>query len=128
MTSSASDRGNQPLAEQGRSRRAERLAMRLTSSEKRAIEAMAAAAGMSASAYIRSAALGNGYEPPQVDANELNELLHQIKKLGTNMNQIAYRLNRSDVVTHDEISAALGRHKEAALRLEGLIDDARGPR
>ena len=51
-----------------------------------------------------------------------------MKKLGTNMNQIAYRLNRSDIVSSDEIMAALNRHKEAARGLEQLIDDARGPR
>lgn len=129
MTSSAFDDGKKPRArKQSSTRKTERLETRLTEKEKRAVEAMAANAGMSASAYVRAAALGNGYDPPQVDAKQLNELLHQVKKLGTNMNQIAYRLNRSDIVSSDEIIAALNRHKEAARGLEQLIDDARGPR
>lgn len=129
MTSSAFDRGgSQRACKQDGNRKTERLETRLTTKEKQAIEAMAANAGMSASAYVRAAALGNGYDPPKVDAKKLNELLHQVKKLGTNMNQIAYRLNRNDIVSSDEIGAALDRHKKAALGLEQLIDDARGPR
>ncbi len=116
MTSSASDK------------RTERIEVRLTPEEKQAMKSMADAAGMSASSFLRASAIGDGYEPPQVNAKQLNELLHQIKKLGTNMNQIAYRLNRGDDVSHSEISAALARHRKAALDLERLIDDARGPR
>ena len=116
MTSSASDR------------RTERLDVRLTPGEKREIGARAKAAGMSASSYVRASAIEGGYEPPQVDAKELNELLHQVKKLGTNMNQIAYRLNGGDAVPRGEVSAALERHRRAALGLERLVDDARGRR
>lgn len=129
MTSSAFDNGREPHAhKQNNSRKTKRLETRLTEKEKQAVETMAANADMSASAYVRAAVLGSGYEPPQVDAKQLNELLHQVKKLGTNMNQIAYRLNRSDIVSSDEIRAALDRHKKAARGLEQLIDDARGTR
>lgn len=129
MTSSVSDSGENPRPrKQSNGRKTERLEVRLTEKEKRAVEAMAANADMSASSYVRAAVFGNAYEPPQVDARQLNELLHQVKKLGTNMNQIAYRLNRNDIVPSDEIAAALGRHKQTARNLEQLIDDARGPR
>lgn len=116
MTSSASDR------------RTERLDVRLTPDEKREMKERARTAGMSASSYVRASAIEGGYAPPQVDAEGLNELLHQVKKLGTNLNQIAHRLNRGDDVPRGEVSAALERHREAALGLERLIDDARRPR
>lgn len=79
-----------------RARREVRLIVRLTKDEDAAIGRAAAAAGATKSEYVRARAL---HHPPRHNApatgerRDLLEILGQLGKIGSNMNQIAYHLN-----------------------------------
>lgn len=84
-----------------------RRTLRFTAAELVAIESAAAAAGFSFSEFVRAAALrGKGQHHPQVRAGRraLDAGLElQARRLGTNLNQIAHRLNAQDLPAPPEL-------------------------
>ncbi len=84
----------------------------LTHAEDAIIERKRIAAGVTRSELIRIALLG--YKPPrrQDETEALARLLAAFGKMGSNINQIAYRYNISDSLPGGNIEGAL----EAALR------------
>lgn len=105
--------------------------IRLGEAELRKLRRCASRAGLSMSAYVRSLinadAGGSAVRIVQLNVDEakLDALLHEMKKQGTNLNQIAYRLNARGSVDGAELHAALERHSEAASALADLIDGLR---
>src|SRR6266849_8968587 len=84
----------------------------LTPAEDAIVERKRIAAGVTRSELIRIALLG--YKPPrrQDETEALARLLAAFGKMGSNINQIAYRYNISDSLPGGNIEGAL----EAALR------------
>lgn len=105
--------------------------IRLSEAELRKLRRSASRAGLSMSAYIRSlisaGAEGGTIRLVQLNVDEakLGALLHEMKKQGTNLNQIAYKLNARGDVDVTELHVALERSKETAAALSGLMADLR---
>ncbi len=78
------------------------IAVRFLPKEAEAVSTAAELAGLSVGAYLRTVALGRpgprAVRRPPVEKKELARILGQLGKIGTNVNQIARRLN-SDGVT-----------------------------
>lgn len=83
------------MADERSGRRDAQVHLRLTDADAERMRARAAAAGMSLSAYIRRAALGDGAPAPSpaADARELRPLYGELRRCGSNVNQIARALN-----------------------------------
>ena len=71
--------------------------IRLTPSELERLDSLAQAAGLKRAAYTRQKALGDAgpraQRQPSADRQELAELLGQIGKIGSNVNQLSHRAN-----------------------------------
>ena len=80
---------------------------------------------MSPSAYLRALAT-EGRRPVVVDLGRVDDVLHELKKSGTNLNQIAHHLNRGDRFALAEVSDALESHRRAASAVEALVEEIGG--
>ncbi len=89
-----------------------------TPDEASRVKARAAEAGLSVSAFIRAAALGDAgpraRRRPIVDAAALAKTHAELRRIGNNLNQIAHALNISETVffptvikAHEELSIVL---------------------
>lgn len=76
-----------------REKRTARFELRLTEAEAERIRDRAEASGLSAAAFIRRAALTGGEPAPIADARELRPLYAELRRCGSNVNQIARALN-----------------------------------
>lgn len=76
-----------------REKRTARFELRLTEAEAGRIRERAEASGLSAAAYIRRAALSGGEPTPVADVRELRPLYAELRRCGSNVNQIARALN-----------------------------------
>lgn len=76
-----------------REKRTARFGLRLTEAEADRIRERAEASGLSAAAYIRRSALSGGEPAPVADARELRPLYTELRRCGSNVNQIARALN-----------------------------------
>lgn len=91
--------------------RSKPLTVRFTSEERAQIDADASAAGMTAGTYIRWR-LTEGRAPravrrPPVELEALRVLLGQLGKVGSNLNQIAHRLNDGQPLASIQLTAGL---------------------
>ena len=84
-------RGGRPIKQAHEKRSAQRK-IRFTLAEVEYIRLQASRAHVSASDYIRSAALRVKLQPPRSRAD--TELLRELNSIGVNVNQIARALNR----------------------------------
>lgn len=83
--------------------------VRMSESQRKAIEEKAAAMNMPASSFMRDAALLCGEKPVRVaDAGELAGIRTELKKIGTNLNQAVRALNTygSDPVVLNNLNRA----------------------
>jgi len=84
--------------------------MRLTAGERAALEEAAARVGLTAAAYVRAKCIGTPTDRasrrPTVERAALAQMLAQLGKCGSNLNQIARVLNSTASAPHD-IPAAL---------------------
>lgn len=76
-----------------REKRTARFELRLTEVEADRIRERAEASGLSAAAYIRRAALSSGEPVLVADVRELRPLYAELRRCGSNVNQIARALN-----------------------------------
>lgn len=105
----------------------ERFEVRMTPAEAKLLDKSAKSAGLSRSDYVRSLIDGRTVQLVQVnvDAKRFDDLLHELKKSGTNLNQIAYRLNSRGDIDLAEFARAVERHKQAASAVTEFIDEIR---
>lgn len=111
------------------------IKLRCTAAEFNAIAAKADAAGLSVAAYLRAAATGTTGPRAQkrlpADAVLLRQVLAQLGKYGSNMNQIAYQLNAHGAQGLEaDFRAALGEWAEirdSLLDALGLAPEAKTP-
>lgn len=87
------------------------LPVRFTPQERAQLEADASAAGMKAGSYIRWL-LTHGEAPrsvrrPPIELETLRVLLGQLGKVGSNLNQIAHRLNDGQGLASTQLDSAL---------------------
>ncbi|MGE4046267.1 MAG: plasmid mobilization relaxosome protein MobC [Acetobacteraceae bacterium] len=97
--------------------RSERIDLRVTPAQRAAMKDAAQEAGMSVAALICARTLGTAgpraQRRPRVDAVVLTKVLAQLGKIGSNMNQIAHRLNEQDFEGIPELLAMRDEHREA---------------
>lgn len=91
--------------------RAGLLSVRLSPDERAQLDAAASAAGLSRGSFIRWQ-LTQGQAPrsvrrPPAELEELRQLLGQLGKIGSNLNQVAHKLNAGTTVYPGEIERAL---------------------
>ncbi len=108
-------------------KRTERVTFRLTEAELKGLHSAAASAHMSESEYIRVLLSGNAVQIIQlpIDGARLDEIRHELKKCGTNINQISYRFNIGDAVAVDEFNNTMRAHRAALQHLTDFIDETR---
>jgi len=110
------------------------IKLRCTAAEFNAIAAKADAAGLSVAAYLRAAATGSAGPRAQkklpVDAVLMRQVLAQLGKLGSNMNQIAYQLNAfgADALDQDFRQALREWGAVRDLMLEALGAETKAPK
>ena len=95
-------------------------ALRLTAQERHALDAVAAAQGQSPAAYLRSRLTGVAVPRSVVPALD-PALLVALSRIGSNLNQIARRLNAGDALQPDELPEALQDLASALDRIEVLV-------
>ena len=81
------------MAESEKKKREAQVHLRLTENDAARMRERAAAAGMGLSAYIRRTALSGDRPEPVADARELRPLYAELRRCGSNVNQIARALN-----------------------------------
>lgn len=98
--------------------------MRLSAQEQAQLEAAAERAGMTVSSFMRHQCLGSAgpraVRRPPVERAALAQLLGQLGKVGSNLNQIARALNSDRDILHD-IAATLTEVREAALAISRTL-------
>lgn len=106
--------------------RASVIPVRCTREEHAAISSNADRAGLTRAAYLRAAALGDAgpraKRRPPADHQALRQILGHLGKVGSNINQIARKLNAAERLEVPELRKALA----AYLELRNLIFDALG--
>ena len=113
-----------------------RTRVQLTAAQAARLAELADNAGMSQSEYMRSlldsAASGaNGVPKPKRQSGtmlqlvEIHELAMQVKKLGTNINQLAHQANSGMVpLTRGEVENMLALHEQLMLRAIAVVEKA----
>lgn len=105
--------------------------IRLSAAERQKLQRAARRAGLSMSDYVRSiinADDGSGtvqLVQMNVDEKRLDDLLRELKKSGTNLNQIAYKLNARGDIDLGEFGEAVRRHRRAASDVSDFIEELR---
>jgi Bacterial mobilisation protein (MobC) len=106
-------------------------ATRCTKEQREQADAEAERAGMSLNAFMRWRMFGTPGPRSQRNPSEatkvLAQILAQMGKRGSNLNQIAHRLNLEEVPAPGELGEALAEHREcvaAIMRALGLRPDA----
>lgn len=104
--------------------RGETAWLRLTPGERAQLDERAERAGMTVSAYMRHQCLGEAgpraVRRPPVERAALAQLLGQLGKIGSNLNQIARALNTDRQVLHD-IGGTVAEVREAALAISATL-------
>ena len=90
--------------------------MRFSPTEREELEALADRAGLTLGSYLRSRSLEKpttrAVRRPPLELQALAHLQNGISKIGSNLNQIARRLNSGELVLTAEIQAALAEHRQ----------------
>lgn len=111
----------------GKSQRTNRLTFRLTPEEKALLHSAAASARLTESSYIRLLLANNEANVTRIniDGARLDGIMHELKKSGTNLNQLAHRTNRGTSIPREELVATLHAHRAVVGKLSGFIDETR---
>jgi uncharacterized protein (DUF1778 family) len=91
-------------------KKGKQLTVRVSEEEKREIERRAGAAGRSVSRYLAEAGLSDDGQMSAGERaglmEELGDILEELQALGTNVSQIAYRLNAQKPVPPEAVERA----------------------
>ena len=111
-----------------------RIRVQLTAAQAARLAQLAADAEISQSEYVRTlldSVGGGAAKPPKpkrqsgtmLQLVEIHELAMQIKKLGTNINQLAHQANVGLVpLRRDEVQAMLAAHEQLMLRAIAYVE------
>jgi Bacterial mobilisation protein (MobC) len=111
-----------------------RIRVQLTAAQAARLARLAAEASVSQSEYMRSlldSADSTSAKPPKAKRQsgtmlqlvEIHELAMQVKKLGTNINQLAHQANVGLVpLRRDEVVAMLAAHEQLMLRAIAYVE------
>lgn len=111
-----------------------RIRVQLTAAQAARLAELAAEASVSQSEYMRSlldSASGASVKPPKAKRQsgtmlqlvEIHELAMQVKKLGTNINQLAHQANVGLVpLRRDEVTIMLAAHEQLMLRAIAYVE------
>lgn len=109
------------------SRRDARLVVRVTAQERAAIARRARKAGLKTSEYVRRRCLGDASPAAApVDAGPLRALHTELRREGTNLNQIAHAVNADRIPEPPSLDAALRAVAHASSEAAALLAQARG--
>ncbi|TXI24140.1 MAG: plasmid mobilization relaxosome protein MobC [Nitrosomonas sp.] len=101
------------------------VGLRATPAEYAELKQLAEREGLSVASYIRSRALAapttRARRRPPIEAQLLGNLLAQLGKIGSNLNQIARGINQGELVTQGDIQAALGEHRQILASVIGML-------
>lgn len=101
--------------------RAARVTVRFLPDEHAELEARAAAAGLSPSAYLRACALGDAgpraRHSPTVERSLAAQAIAELNKAGSNLNQIARAVNMEQWPGTSSVTAAADAVKRAATQI-----------
>lgn len=101
--------------------RAARVTVRFLPEEHAELEARAAAAGLSPSAYLRACALGDAgpraRRSPTVERSLAAQAIAELNKAGSNLNQIARAVNMEQWPGTSSVTAAADAVKQAAIQI-----------
>lgn len=84
--------------------------------------------GMSVGKYLRETAIhASGKPVPVIDVAPLRSIDHELKKQGTNLNQLMYFLNSYGIHDYNEkeVTRVLGLKGDAYVRLSNALGDLR---
>ena len=99
------------MAGSDKRRRLRQSLVRWTEDEVNALAAKADKAGLAVAAFMRAAALGDAgpraQRRPPADHKALRQILGQLGKIGSNINQIAHSLNKGEQARVPELKDAL---------------------
>ena len=101
--------------------RAARVTVRFLPDEHAELEARAAAAGLSPSAFLRACALGDAgpraRRSPTVERSLAAQAIAELNKAGSNLNQIARAVNMEQWPGISSVTAAADAVKQAAIQI-----------
>lgn len=108
-------RGETDLPSFADKRRKNRVDVMFSDAELAKVDNVSAALGVTRSAYIRSLIGKQRIRSVSVnvDKDKFTTLLHELRKQGVNLNQIAYRMNSGLKVGNSELADTLQAHKNA---------------
>lgn len=104
-----------------------RITVRITEQARSALCAAARSAGMGLSEYLRALIEGRTLDVvvTNVDGGRLDRLTLELKRSGSNLNQIAHCLNRGDRVSAEELTDVLGTHRRVLSEVSSFIEETR---
>ena len=102
------------------------LSIRVSEAERHDVEALAERAGLTVGSFVRSQILSmpttRAVRRPVAEVKLLTALLGQLQKVGSNINQIARRVNSGDTPLSGDISEALAACRQIAMRAKDALD------
>lgn len=125
----ANDNPQPPRTKRSGSERRQRgvpVSVRFLPDERAAVEDRARDVGLSVASFLRACGLGTpgprARRSPPVNAEALGRATAALNKVGSNLNQVAYRLNAGDrSLTQHECFAALAEVRTALARILELL-------
>jgi hypothetical protein len=117
--------------EQGKKRSERRqkgrvLTLRVSEAEQQEIEVLAEREGLTVGSYVRSRALSHpttrAVRRPTVEVQLLSQLLAQLGRVGSNLNQITRRVNSGEILRPADISEAIAACRHIAEQAKDALD------
>lgn len=107
------------LSEQRKSDK--QIKFRVSEMEYQQLEANASALGMSVPAFCKNVALKGFVKSPKINREGALEIAKQLRKIGTNVNQISYKTNIGKIPTSKELIAVKKELGEIWLMLNSAL-------
>ena len=99
--------------------RQRKVTFRVSDDELRALRRKVEKTGYSQEAYLRS--LIRGMVPPDKPPPDYHAMMHELRKIGTNLNQIAYKANRLREIDSEKYEEAAQRLADAIVEISQAV-------